>query len=576
MAAGMVAATLFSGCSLPESEPFDAAALQELELSMADDRGSERLPELRDPTYRYDRGNPDAPTNYDPLREIQRIGGGTEGGVQSTTRPTSQPVFEGQPTVGLPLSECIRLATLNNFDLAVAGYDPAIAETRIVEALARFDPTFNLTGEYQDQSGVNPAQNQFGDQKILTLGTSLSQLLPSGGQAELSYQAVRSEFDNSLFGIDEPLWSSDLSLRFTQPLLRDFGADVNRARIVINQNDQRISVLDFRDTLEEVLLRVEQTYWQLYRAQQEVQIQQELRDLTIDTARRIAGRITQDADEVQVSQALGEVQQREADLIQARVAVAQLSDQLKGLINDPDFPVSGETIITTVTEPVLEPLVFDFSNALEVALANRPELSQQILRIASARDATNVAQSNRLPRLDAILSSGFEGVDPEYGDALGNQIDFDNVTLGVGLQLEIPIGNRAARAILRRAMLQQNQAVTQYQALVKQISVELSQAQRAVQANFARIARLREARLAATDAVERILIGEELGNRPTPEASDRKLRFLATLAQFRSSEQQAIADYNQSIAQYERAKGTLLRYNNILMAEAAMQMQRPR
>ena len=38
-------------------------------------------------------------------------------------------------------------------------------------------------------------------------------------------------------------------------------------------------------------------------------------------------------------------------------------------------------------------------------------------------------------------------------------------------------------------------------------------------------------------------------------------------------EQQAIAEYNQSIAQYERVKGTLLRYNNILMAEAAAQMR---
>lgn len=576
MAAGVVAATLFSGCSLPQPEPFDAAVLQELELSMADDRGAERLPELRDPTYRYDFENPEAPTNYDPHREIERMRDVDEEDVQSTTRPTTQPTFDGQPTVGLPLSECIRRATLNNFDIAVAGYNPAIAETRVVEALARFDPTFSLTGEYQDQSGVNPTQNQFGDQKILTLGTSLSQLMPSGGQAELSYQAVRSEFENSVFGIDEPLWSSDLTLRFTQPLLRDFGSDVNRARIVINQNDQRISLLDFRDTLEEVLLRVEQTYWQLYRAQQEVQIQQELRDLTIQAAERIAGRRVQDADLVQVSQAQREVQQREADLIQARVAVAQLSDQLKGLINDPDFPVSGETIITTVTEPVLEPLVFDFPSALEVALANRPELSQQILRIASARSATNVAESNRLPRLDAILSGGLEGVDPQYGDALGDQTNFDNVTLGVGLQLEIPLGNRGPRAILRRAMLQQGQAVTQYQALVKQVSVELSQAQRAVQANFARIARLRDARFAATDAVERIIRGEILGDRLTPEASDRKLRFLAALAQSRSAEQQAIADYNQSLAQYERAKGTLLRYNNILMAEAARQMQTPR
>lgn len=278
----------------------------------------------------------------------------------------------------------------------------------------------------------------------------------------------------------------------------------------------------------------------------------------------------------QLSQALVEVNLREAALIQAQVAVAQLSDQLKGLINDPDFPVSGDVILATVTEPVLEPLVFDFGNALEVALANRTELSQQILRVTSASTAANVAESNRLPRLDAILSGGFEGVDEDFDEALGNQVDFNNVTLGIGLQLEIPIGNRAARAILRRAMLQREQALTQYQALVKEVSVELSQAQRAVQSNYAQLRNLREGRLAARDAVERITISEELDEPLTPEFSDRKLRFLASLAQARSSEQQAISDYNRSIAQYERAKGTLLRYNNILMAEASRQLQQPR
>ena len=63
----------------------------------------------------------------------------------------------------------------------------------------------------------------------------------------------------------------------------------------------------------------------------------------------------------------------------------------------------------------------------------------------------------------------------------------------------------------------------------------------------------------------------EDNNEPlTPQFVDQKLRQQEQLAQAASAEAQAIANYNIAIANLERAKGTLLRYNNVVLQEQAL------
>ena len=445
--------------------------------------------------------------------------------------------------------------------------------------MARFDPTFQATTEYQRQNSVDPQQGNFGNTKRFSNTAAITQLLPSGSQLQLQYQSIYNNFvDNPFFnnpGTPNPSWTSGLTLQFTQPLLRDFGFDTNRARIFINANDQRVSILDFRDKLEQALLQVEQTYWQLYEAQEQVTIQEELLRRTLDTTQRLETRRGRDVERSDAVQSLAEVYTRRADLLQAKGQVAQLSDQLLRLINDPDLPVAGGAVVRADTQPIDQPLLFDFKDALDTALASRPELSQQLLRIESAGSARRVGKTNLLPRLDAVLSGGLQGIGGSFGSSVNDQFGGNSPSYGVGLQLEIPLGNRAAHAILRRANLQRDQAVTQYQALVKQVTLEVSQAQRQVSVNYARLGQLREARLAARDVVEQLTIAEDSGAPLNPGFIDRKLRVLSTLLSARSNETKALSDYQQSLAMYERAKGTLLRYNNIVLQEAAHDLTLP-
>src|SRR6185503_3621014 len=100
---------------------------------------------------------------------------------------------------------------------------------------------------------------------------------------------------------------------------------------------------------------------------------------------------------------------------------------------------------------------------------------QQLLRMDSANVATKVAKNNLLPQLNLVGSVGVEGLDGDYPGAVDNQFTGDHVSWSAGLQFELPFGNRAARAIWKRTLLQRQQAIAQYQALIDKTTLEVKQ-----------------------------------------------------------------------------------------------------
>ena len=565
LAAAVIAAGV-AGCAQPKAVPFDPERLREVELA-ADDPTVLRRQDVNAPSPRRS-GRLDVRRAVDAAE--RRAG-----------RPDIGEADVEAGPVPMPLREAVRRATLNNYDVAVAAFAPAVEETRVVEAEARFDPAFRQQFEFQysDRQISNTTFGTFADQNPLvsdltrnyTSTTSLVQQLQGGGEASLNYQATY--LDSPTAGLLrgqllDSSFESDLNLRFSQPLLRDSGRDVNRVRIVINRNSQRQAVLEFREQLEETLLEVERAYWELYRATREVEIQRDLLALTVETADRIRDRLDQDAEPLQVAQAVVAVADREAALIQAESDVRQLSDRLKLLMNDPAYPVAGAATIVPTTGPVLAPLLFDLADAAETATIYRTDIARQLLQVERADDVLLVGRNQVLPQLDVVLSGGFQGLDDSYGGSVENQFGFDNFSAAAGFQFEIPLGNREARSILKRALIQREQAIVQYAALLAQIEFEVKQAGRTLSTAYAILSTRSRSREAAQEQV-RAIRAKEANNEPlTPQFSDLKLRFLSSLAAARVAEAQAVAQYNSAIAAYERARGTLLRYNNVTLAEA--------
>src|SRR3712207_5023272 len=140
---------------------------------------------------------------------------------------------------------------------------------------------------------------------------------------------------------------------------------------------------------------------------------------------------------------------RRAVLVRARARVGDLSDQLKRLMNDPEFPVAGPQVILPAHGALVEPIDFDLQEQIDTAFENRHELAQQLARIENARITERVAKNNELPSLNLALQVDIQGVGDDFtGDssATASQNDMDFVNSSLGLEFEIPIGNRAAKS----------------------------------------------------------------------------------------------------------------------------------
>jgi outer membrane protein TolC len=553
---------LSAGCNWYRQEPipFDPRTLQQSQRTAAEGQVSETKRPL--PT-----------TLESPFVQPAGTGANNRNRAQATTLPTAAPTtgpaLSEDPVIRMPLQEVMQRAVANNLDVRVAGYGPAIESTRVVEAEARYDPTFFVNSQYQSNDRDQAAQFTSTDEAdVWTTQVGIRQNLPSGGQAELRNDFVRTRDrnDNSFFN-PNPFYTSDLVLQVTQPILRDFGNEINRARILISRNNQRISLLDFRQQLEESAADIEQTYWQLVQAERDVRINERLLDETLRTAEVLWRRRGQDVTRVQLSQANASVEERRALLIGNKARVRDLSDRLKRLMNDPDLPVASATLILPGNPPVEEPVRFDLGDQINTALEHRLELGQQQLRVDSARIAADVAKNNLLPQLNIVGSVSVNGLDDTANKAFSSELEFENIGWAIGFQFEIPIGNRAARATNQRARLQQQQAITQYANLIEQVALDVRTAMRDVDTRWDQIIATRQSTFAQQDALLAIQQREDAGEQLTPTFVQLKLDQQERFARAASQEAEAVSNYNNALAVLERAKGTLLRYNNILMEE---------
>ena len=559
LCAAVSAAAVLSGC-VQDPTPFDPALAQRWERAKDDQMKARPMVPL--PTTVQSRYMP----------------GETEPHVMPGDLSMNVP--EGPPVV-MSLQEIIHRAILNSLDIRVASYDTAVDQTRVMEAEAKFDPSAfaNFSFERVDKESPGTFTNfdptfdsttklaAFAQSDTTTAQWGFQQDLPAGGQAKLQYQVQNTWTNPQQYPI-ATFYENELTLQVTQPLLQNFGVEVNAARITIARNTQRTSLLDFRKTVEDTVLNIEKTYWQLVQAERNVKTLQRLVTASEDTAQMLFHRQGQDVTAVQIQQANSATESRRADLVDAQTRVADLSDTLKRLMNDPDYPVSGNVIIMPTHDETDVPLHFDVDEQIEAGLDNRLELGQQQVRINSAEVAMKVAKNNLLPQLNFQGSVTSDGVARDLGNAFGNQADFNHIGYSAGLQLTVPLGNRAARAVWQRSLLQRQQAIDSYRQIVETVTQDVKTAVRDLDSAYRTIGRRRLARLAAADTLNKLQQQEEAGATPlTPEFVQLRLDQQDRLATAEEAESQALFDYNFAIATLEKNKGTILRYNNVMLEQ---------
>ena len=141
-----------------------------------------------------------------------------------------------------------------------------------------------------------------------------------------------------------------------------------------------------------------------------------------------------------------------------------------------------------------------------------------------------------------------------YGSTLNQLVNSTAPDKGIGLQLNIPLRNRAAQAVQIRGQLEYRQAQMALQQTENRVSIEVRQAQFAVEQNRASVASAQ----AAVDYAKQSLDAEQKKYQFGTSTTTAVLQTRSALATSESTLMSAMAAYEKSRVELERATGTLL------------------
>jgi outer membrane protein TolC len=481
-------------------------------------------------------------------------------------------LFDTEQTAALvTLEHAVKSSVNHNLNVQFARLAPAISQNQLAAAEAAFDWVFfdNLTWNDTDQPRTNQSIN--GSQ----VGVTSNQLnavdnaigvrkpLISGGQVTVQHQFIYTDNETpNLFVNPDPARETNVVLQLDQPLLRNFGSDVALAQVRLARNTERDEIQSLKATLLQTVNDTENAYWNLVRARNDLFILQRLLKRGEDVLDVLKKRF--DANPANIASSASAVESRRADVIRGQRVLRDASDRLKTLINDPRWPAGGEIMLLPVDHPLDQPVEYSLIDAINTAFANRPEIQRAILSMDNTAIRQRAADNARLPQLNLRALTRLSGLGGSTHGAYDVMVEGHFVDYQIGLQFEMPIGNRGPEANFRVARLQRSQANIAYQNTLQQVSAEVKSSLRDVVTNYTLIEQQRVARIAATEDVRQLAIQESTTTGLTPDFLDLKLRRQQALAQAEQQENQALNEYAAALARFHAACGTALERNRIL------------
>ncbi|HIO52718.1 MAG TPA: TolC family protein [Phycisphaerales bacterium] len=318
-----------------------------------------------------------------------------------------------------------------------------------------------------------------------------------------------------------------------------------------------------RASLNQTVSLTEQGYFELSLQWKKLQISQWLLEQGEQVVDILELRISYDTSEADYAQAVATVQQRKAEVIKQQAEVQLASDSLKKLINSDALPLDSEVIIQPTGELAAKTIVISLREALVTAVKNRPDLKKLALQIKTNEIQIKVADNARLPQLDMQAQMSFYGLGDNAGDGYSEVFGSDFVNYLVGLNFQIPLGNRSAEAEFQSTRLKKMSSVATYKRGVQQATIEVKKSLRGMVTNASLMRANKSFRIAQAENLRALIVEEETMGGLTPTFLNLKLQTQAGLAAARTAELRSTIDYNKSITALYEAMGTSLEQRQI-------------
>ncbi len=452
--------------------------------------------------------------------------------------------------------------------------------------VSSYDPQLNVNGGIEH---LTLPQSNFQIYDVPSLQLNTTQVNVNFSQAFSSGTSVAFELTNNRQTTNSPdiFLSPALNsyFRFTiqQQLLAGFGFGPNLRYLRIANNNKKISDIAFKDQVIATVTQIENIYWDLVSAYEQARVNEqslEFANQTLDNAKKQLQ--LESIPQMDVMKAEAESSQRDQDLTVARTNLelqeSLMKNALTKSLDDPtlqEMPViptdrMQDIDTNAITEPLLD-LITD-------ALKNRPELLETDIDLVNRQISRQAARNALLPQLSLVGfygGSGLGGIVPPGStstiplptDLAGTwQNTFNNSSPDyyVGLNLNIPFRNRAAKADQYRSELEYRQASLRKEQLRKQIRIEVRNAQYALEQSGARVQSARKARDLAQRTFEITKKEQDLGSGSTYQTMTAQRDL--SIAELNLVT--AMTTYQKSKVELDRSTATTLEHNGVLIQDA--------
>jgi outer membrane protein TolC len=563
---------------------------------------------------------PDRPPRYLSLQEAIAIA--LESGTASSRGGVGSGIYDMNMVNSTPIIGAGALNLTNQTDnLRVLALEPALGGANIEAAASRFDAHWISLMTWNVTDNLLQGLNSFSNGTSSTGSTSIVKQLPSGGFVSTTLQEnyqLLSAPPTSTFAILNPLYTSSLILGFEQPLWRNAGVRVNQLlgsfsnpttnigvpQQVSNQYSNRQpqglfapqlvsndgilvarlrfdqSRADFERVVQGLVLNVEVAYWNLYNAYGQLYSYEEALRIAhktwmISYSKQQVGQQT-DAD---VGPVRGQYEDFRGQRTTALGLVIESERNLRGILG---LPIEDGTRIVPMTPPSLAHFYPDWESSVRDALNLRPEmvLARDNLRLAQYNlevaenflkpDIRFAAQYNPTGFGTTLTGRG-TFLDGTNSQQTSNSLQslasghFANYT--IGLTANVPFGFRMENAALRAARISLAQNYYLVKDQERRATHYCYQQYEEMQKWYNLLQVRKQQRKSYALAVETYFKQIQLGK----GQFDVNFRDLVSrLADAQVKEYQAVAEYNNTLAKFEFSKGTVLKFNNVHIAEGEM------
>jgi outer membrane protein TolC len=396
-----------------------------------------------------------------------------------------------------------------------------------------------------------------------------------------------------------PTLNSGFQFKVTQELLQGFGFLPNTRFIRIAKNNREISDVAFRLQVITTIDQIENLYWNLVYAFENVRVQQEAltfaqKTLADDEKAVQLGTMPP----IQVVSARSTVASN-----QQALTVAQTNLQLQELLmknalsknlEDPNL-AGAEVVPTSTIQLPAQEAVVPTQDLINDALQHRAELAESRIDLTNRDINIKTVRNSMLPSLalygyyggsglggsispnasfcpsssgicinQSRIPSQFLNGSVGYGDTLSQLVNSTAPDKGVGVTLNVPILNRTAQANQVRAELEFRQAQVRLQQLENQVRIEVRNAQFAVQQNRASV----DAAQAAVSLARQTLDAEQKKLEAGVSNPTAVLQMQSSSTTTESTLVSAMAAYEKARVELDRATGLLLENAGIVVEDA--------